>query len=262
MSGRFLLVFLAILPVILILLFVYNKDKDKEPVKLLMQFFILGIISCFLVVIISSVLALLIPLMSIDTNSASLIEVLLYSFLSVALVEEFCKWIMVYKKGYNHQEFDEVYDIIVYSVFVSLGFAFFENMVYVLGNQNISVAIMRAISAVPGHACDAIFMGYYLSMAKKHQNRKEFSQERQNIYLSIFIPTILHGIYDFCLMSNLTILVIMFVVFIIYLYIISIKKIKALSQDNKSLQKKYKYCVNCGAIVNGNFCGNCGTRQD
>mgnify|MGYP002514454572 CR=1 FL=1 len=56
--------------------------------------------------------------------------------------------------------------MIVYSVFVSLGFACFENILYVFANQSIAVGISRGILSVPGHACDAVFMGYYLSMAK------------------------------------------------------------------------------------------------
>ena len=161
------LFFLAAIPVVLILMFVYNKDKEKEPISLLVKLFFFGILSCFLVLLVSGVLELFIPFMSKELEDQSFIETILYSFLGVALVEESCKWIMLYAGGYNHKEFDEAYDIIVYSISVSLGFAFFENICYVLAPGGIAIALIRAVSAVPGHACDAIFMGYYLSIAKQ-----------------------------------------------------------------------------------------------
>lgn len=256
------LMFLAVLPVILILVFVYNKDKEKEPISLLAKLFFLGIISCFLVLIVSGILELFLPFMHKKLADQSFIETILYVFFGVALVEESCKWIMLYKGGYNHKEFDEAYDIIIYAICVSLGFAFFENILYVVGSGSIATAIARAISAVPGHACDAVFMGYYLSMAKQYYYQKDLEKEKKNVILSIVIPTILHGIYDYCLMSGFTLLIFVFLVFVVFLYVISLKKIKQLSEFNKKIKYKNNFCANCGRKVEGNFCPVCGTRQE
>ena len=46
MSNMSILLFMAIIPVMLILLFVYYKDRNKEPMILLLELFVLGIISC------------------------------------------------------------------------------------------------------------------------------------------------------------------------------------------------------------------------
>ena len=58
-------------------------------------------------------------------------------------------------------------------------------------------------------------MGYFLSLAKQasYKNNKEL--EKKYIILSIFVPALLHGIYDFCLMANLKLLIIVFIGFII-----------------------------------------------
>lgn len=262
MSNIGIMLFFAILPVVLILIYIYNKDNDKEPLGLLLQLFVLGIISCFLVFIVSGFLEQFFPFMRGPTETKNFIEILLYAFLGVALVEESCKWLMVYLRGYKSKECDELYDILVYSVFVSLGFAFFENILYVISIKSLKVAIVRAISAIPGHACDAIFMGYYLSKAKINATYNQKELEKKNIILSIVIPTILHGIYDFCLMSGYKILVIVFIIFISILYSISLKKIKEISTNNKKILLKNNFCHLCGTKVNGIFCPNCGTKNE
>ncbi len=261
MNSLGLLLFLAALPVIIILLYVYNKDKSKEPLGLLLVLFVMGILSCFLVFFISYLLEQIFPFMQGNIENKTLFQIILYSFFGVALVEEFCKWIMLYFKGYKNDEFDELFDIIVYSVFVSLGFAFFENILYVLNYQELKTVIVRALSAIPGHACDAVFMGYYLNIAKKNSNKNRRDLERKNIKLSIIVPTILHGIYDFCLLSGQNILFFVFFIFITFLYTKSLEKIQEVSANNNKIKFKNKFCKNCGRIVESEFCPNCGLKQ-
>ncbi len=228
MAPLSVLIVIAILPIALICLYVYSKDHNKEPMKLLLKLFCLGILSCIIVLLISILKDLLSPK---DIEDMTLIEIIVYSFITISLVEEFFKWIMVYNFGYKSKQFDQVYDIVVYSVFVSLGFAFLENLLYILNYHSIKIGIFRALSAVPAHACDAIFMGHYLSIARiyKYKN-KELS--KKNIILSILIPTILHGTYDFCLFSNYQILLIFFFIFIITLYNLSFNKLNTISKEN------------------------------
>ena len=282
MSHEGLLLLLAVLPVVLILIFVYKKDRDKEPISLLMGFFALGICSCFLVLNVSDVLELFMPFMSKELEQMTFSEVFIYSFICVALTEEVCKWVMVYFKGYNHKEFDEIYDILVYSIFVSLGFAFFENILYVFNLGTISAALLRAVSAIPGHACDAVFMGYYLSLAKQCKILGKKEKEKKYLWMSVLIPALLHGIYDFCLMSGKAMFVILFLIFVIYLYIVSIGKLNRLSKANKSMRLKNQnrvneytqqnvhnnvvehqknFCLHCGEKLLGNFCTRCGTKN-
>lgn len=261
MSSIGLTIFVTILPVILILVYVNSKDRTKEPLSLLIKLFLLGIISCFLTLGISFISEKYIPFMNPELRNEKFVYTFLYAFIGVALIEELFKWIMVYFVGYKNKKFDELYDIIVYSVFVSLGFACIENIISLLTyNSELSVALIRAISAVPGHACDAIFMGYYLCLAKHFHIRKDKKREKNNIYLSIMVPTLLHGIYDFCLMSDQVILIIVFIVFIIFLYYISIKKLNHISKNSTLLNKTTKQCQNCGAKVEKDFCPICGKK--
>ena len=261
MSSTSILLFVALLPIILICLYIYSKDKNKEPVGLLIKLFLLGIISCFVTLALTDAFASLFPRINTNTTEMSFIEVLFYAFFIVALTEEISKWLMVYFMGYKDKEFNELYDIIVYSVFVSLGFACFENVLYVVPSGNLLTGILRAVVSVPGHACDAIAMGYFLSIAKIYHTKGQKELEKKNIYLSIIIPSILHGIYDYCLMSNIDILLLVFILFIILLYFISIKRLKMVAESNAVISYKNAYCPTCGKKVSGPFCKICGTRQ-
>ena len=59
-----------------------------------------------------------------------------------------------------------------------------------------SVAVMRAILAVPGHGFNAVAMGYYLSLARFHEGQ----QKNKYLLKSLLVPAIMHGLYDFTLM--------------------------------------------------------------
>lgn len=255
------LILLAILPVVVILFFIYKKDKNKEPLGLLLSLFLSGFMSCGLVLLLSDLLGYIFPFMDPEVYKNSFLAVLLYSFIGVALVEELCKWVMVYLFGYAHnREFDELFDGIVYAIFVSLGFAFVENILYVINTAKLSTALIRAVSAVPSHACDAIFMGYYLGIAKHFHVKGNKKAEKKYLMYSIFIPALLHGIYDFCLMSQYEVLIISFIGFVVFLYTISIKKMLLLSKNNKKIVFKNKFCKSCGRPVTNEIC-SCGRRQ-
>ena len=250
--------FLAFFPILLISILVYSKDKNKEPIHLLLSFFVLGIISCSIVIVLSMVLTKFVPFMKIKRQDMDFLNILLYSFIGIALLEEICKWIMVYFRGYKHKEFEETYDIIVYSIFVSLGFAFGENCLYIINtNTKILSIILRALSSIPGHTCNAIFMGYYLSMAKQNQYQKNKKLEKEYIILSIIIPTLLHGIYDFCVLSRNKILIITFFIFIIFLYIISLKKLQKVSKYNHKMKLETVFCQKCGSKLKKSHCPKC-----
>ena len=140
---------------------------------------------------------------------------------------------MIYKISYHHRDFDQLYDIILYSVLVGLGFACLENLLYTTSSNNIWVAVFRGITAIPAHACFQTFMGYYLTLAK-------FKKGNQNKYknLSLIIPVLLHGTYDFLLLSGNIVLVCSFFIFIVFLFIITIIKVKKIINIDKNNLKE------------------------
>jgi len=187
------LLFLAIAPVTIVILYIYFKDKfEKEPIGFLFKNFLLGAtLSIILTAILGSVGSRLIPL----NNETSIIQQFLQAFIVVALVEEFSKYIIVRFYAQRNKEFNEPFDGIVYAVMVSMGFAALENVLYVF-QYGFATGIIRAFTAVPAHATFGILMGYFMGKAK-------FSDNKVILNLTgLFLATLFHGAYDFFLFIN------------------------------------------------------------
>lgn len=187
------LLFLAIAPVIIVVLYIYFKDKfEKEPKGFLFKNFLLGATASILITAILGIfVGKLIPL----TDENSILQQFLKAFFVVALVEEFSKYLIVRFYAQRNKEFNEPFDGIVYAVMVSMGFAALENVLYVF-QYGVATGITRAFTAVPAHATFAILMGYFMGKAK-------FSKNRKILNLSgLLLATLFHGTYDFFLFIN------------------------------------------------------------
>lgn len=230
-----LLLFVSIFPVILIGLYIYKKDKTKEPKSLLLGLFMSGFLAAILVIIIDIVISFINPdfYKVISDSNVSFYKLFSTIFFEIAFIEEFAKWLMIRFLGYNNKEFDELYDIIVYSVFVALGFAMVENMFYVLPG-GLSLGLFRAFFSVPGHACFGIFMGVFLGLAKVYDKRDKYLSNLYMIF-AILVPTILHTFYNFCLINGEIWFLFVFLIFIIILYITAIIYSDKISKDDKLL---------------------------
>ena len=225
---RVLLLLIAILPIMLIGSYIYRKDKHREPKLLLLKFFVLGIIASILLITFYRIIPI-----NLEIDNLNTLELFIYVFIFVAFLEELFKWLFLYKLGYNNKEFDELYDIIVYSVFIALGFSVVENIIYIIYEGQISVGIYRGLIAIPGHTCFAIFMGYYLSLAKYYNTQKKYKLESINKLKSIFIPVVLHGIYDYCCMGSSYLFVIIFFMFVVNMFIFSYIKLNSIVNNTK-----------------------------
>lgn len=178
----------AMAPGLGLLTFFYLKDRyDPEPLKLVIRMFIFGAIIGFPVMIIQY---------GLKTEVSN--QLFFSSFISAGLLEEFFKWFIIYFLVYNHDEFDEPYDGIVYAVAVSLGFATLENFLYLL-TEGLSVAFIRALVPVSGHALFGVIMGYYMGLAKFSRNKH---QQTKLIMMSIFLPIMIHGSYDLLIITS------------------------------------------------------------
>lgn len=178
---------IASAPGVAIMLYIYLKDKhEREPIGLLVKAFIYGILSTLITLIVS------IPINSVITiHEKDLTEQAIHAFLIVALVEELSKFLFVRGVLYRDQNFNEPFDGIVYSVMVGMGFATFENILYV-SDGGLEVAILRMFTAVPAHASFAILMGFYLGKAKFEHKKGYYA------FHALGIATLFHGIYDYC----------------------------------------------------------------
>ena len=252
-----LLLTLAVLPSLVLGWIIWKNDKvEKEPGGLLVGLFFCGIGSIIVTLILSAFVYML-PMCN-PNEGETLIELFFGVFIGVALVEEFSKWIFVRLVTWKNKAFTHMYDAVVYAVFVSLGFATLENILYVV-DGGIGVALMRAVLAVPLHTFCGVFMGYYYGLAKQSQinNRKDLVSK--NMFLSLLMPVLIHGFYDYCLFTGEVVLVLAFFIFVILIYILAFRRVFKLSKIQVPL--KPIYCTKCGMSSTGNFCPNCGSKM-
>ena len=90
----------------------------------------------------------------------------LFYFLIVGPAEEGFKYLLLKNRTWKSPHFNCQFDGVVYAVFVSLGFALWENIGYVL-RYGFATAVARAVTAIPGHACFGVFMGVLYGVAKR-----------------------------------------------------------------------------------------------
>lgn len=219
---------LGLAPSIIVLFYIFIRDKyEKEPIKLLFTGVIFGIIITAPIVFTENTIMKYMP------SGGKYVYAFYTSFIVASAVEELFKYIILYFLTWRNKNLNERFDGIVYSVFISLGFAGLENLLYVL-NPNLGgvrTAILRAVFSVPGHGLFGVCMGYYFALAK-------FEPEKRTKFMisALFIPFFMHGFYDFILLAEIPYGMIIFVIFVVYLWINGFKKMK--KHINKSPFKK------------------------
>ncbi len=214
----------ALLPVIFLMRFIYLKDNvEREPVGLVVKTLIFGVLSVFPTILGETVLIGI--LSSLLPQNTVLFNLLQY-FICVALVEEFCKMMAMRLAVWKNPEFNYTFDGIVYGVAAALGFAAFENIMYVF-QGGLATAGVRAITAIPGHAVFGLFMGMHLGLAKYLEVRGDRSRASYHKKMALLVPTLLHGFYDFCCSTNNEIGMLVFLAFVIILDVVAIKRVKA-----------------------------------
>ena len=215
------LTFYAILPVALIFYYVYKRDKFPEPPRVVFITFLLGIGITFPLGILIIAAEGFAETLNLGIEGSNFF----ISFIRAAFLEETMKFFVIIFYCLHLDVFDEPMDALVYGVAASLGFAVIENWEYVLGATQDGlqaaqdVALIRAFTAVPLHALAGVYMGFFLMDAifQKH-NRKFF------LFLSLFFPVCLHGLYDLILFSKnisdfyIFILLILFLVRAIFIF--------------------------------------------
>lgn len=186
----YLLLFgIAVLPVVLLMVFIYRQDKyQKEPVKSLAKAFIGGMLAIPLdILIVTGVDAIL-------EGTAIANTVFFSAFMEAGIPEELSKFLIFMIFIWRDKNFDEYFDGIVYASFIGLGFACIENIEYVF-MYGFGTGVVRALLSVPGHFLFGVVLGYFLSLAK-------FEPGKRGVYMwsGLLLAMLAHGLFDWLLM--------------------------------------------------------------
>lgn len=221
-----LLILAAVLPAAYLMFRVYKSDRlEPEPPRLVIGLVLLGMISTALAGTAEQlgdwVLSYVVPEGSLAYNA-------LFYFLIVGPAEEGFKYAVLRWRTWRSPEFNCQYDGVVFAVFVSLGFALWENIGYVL-MFGMQTAVARALTAVPGHACFGVFMGVWYGIAKRWELYGDPARSKRARRLCVLVPAALHGCYDFIASLESEGFVALFLVFVIAMFLTALRIVRRLS---------------------------------
>lgn len=218
----------ALLPAIILMVYVYSQDKvEKEPLGLLVALFGYGAISCIPASILEQLFTGVLDNFDI-TDKTTYYLILCFGIIAVA--EEGSKLYFLKRKTWKNPEFNHTFDGLVYAVFVGLGFAGLENIMYVM-NYGFGVVVSRGLLAIPGHCTFAVFMGLFYSRAKLYDRYGYQGRSKLSMIFAFLVSLLLHGFYDFCLMMSNEHLTMVFFGFVI---IVDIASLFIIKQQSKS----------------------------
>jgi len=216
----YLLLSIAVIPPILIIYYIIKSDIFPEPTHLIVKTFILGALICLPAGQINYYLIVL-PEVNIERD---------LTFLA-GFTEEPFKFLVLYFFIKPKKDFDEPMDAIVYGVLISLGFAAFENIDYVLSgesaNESIIIGIVRAFTAIPMHGSCGVIMGYYFGM-------HVFKGERLALYKSLIIPIFFHATYNFFAGSSILLMIV--TLYFLISFALRLHKKLILEQESKRFE--------------------------
>lgn len=261
----------AIAPVLFMLHFVYVRDRfERDPLWRVLVVYFVSFLTVIPAAWFESVFA--------GIEKWGLIGIAVSAWLIIALSEETVKYWALKLLAVPMKSFNEVYDGILYGVAASLGFATVENILYVFMSegQGMTVAVLRAVLSVPGHALWGVMMGYYVGLAKFESDpRRKGQLVRQGLWTAVFW----HGLYDFfafgteaagdglSLIFASGVAAVVLVNWIIGAYLIrraqaqsAFKRPSPMVSPVHAFALRFKYCHQCGVKVERaqQFCNTCG----
>jgi protease PrsW len=193
----------AVAPALLVLWLVVATDERPVPPILVWMAFLLGAASISLLGLARA------PFASVAAVSDSpWLGLALRSIFGVAAPEELVKILVVVAISSRRRPFADPMDTVVYGAAVGLGFAAYENIVYLSAYPEMwrSLAVLRSVLTVPFHGALGIIAGAYIAIARSgtalgaHRRDKGWARIR-TWALIVLAPIGLHASFDFPLLA-------------------------------------------------------------
>ena len=220
----------AVVPALWLLALVYRADRmEPEPPMLLLRLVLMGIFATSIAKALEYAGSLVLD--AIFEDETVLYNILMY-FGVVAFAEEGAKYVLLKRATWRSPSFNCAFDGVVYAVFVSLGFALWENVGYVI-TYGFGTALIRALTAVPGHACFGVFMGCWYARAAMLARRGDEVASKPMRVMSVLLPALLHGAYDFLAVTGTDASAWCFLIFVAALFIITWRLVVRLARQDR-----------------------------
>jgi RsiW-degrading membrane proteinase PrsW (M82 family) len=95
----------------------------------------------------------------------------------------------------------------------------------------LSTALVRAVTAVPGHACFGVFMGIFYGIAKKEE--RSGYEQRSKVFrvLAVIVPAVIHGAYDYIASTKSSTM--FFILFIVILFVLAYRLVDSAAKNDR-----------------------------
>ncbi len=256
---------LAVLPALVLCGYVFYKDRiEKEPVGLLALLFGIGAVAYVPVCILQELIVKLIDgvfaekisfseagAVSFSSKGAEIAHAAVCAFVAFSVVQILVKWCLMYFVTHKNKHFNYLFDGIVYSVFLSLGYAVAENVHFLIQNDAELMAA-KLLTSIPCHLFVGILMGAYYTMwhVRFCANAVEKDMLEAGIVkkdrvltsapwlaVSLILPIIVNGLYVLAGSVNNRIVTVIFYTAVFLLYGISFILIDVMAtKDGRSFR--------------------------
>ena len=197
MNNIRVLFIVAALPALLLLGFIYYRDrKEKPPVKLMILLLATGAATTVPAAIVEFIGQAFVMGDSDDLG----LRLLIFCFFVIAIAEELGKYLVTICITWKSKEMQHSYDGVIYAVCSSLGFAILENVLYVY-QGGLLTGIMRAFTAIPLHCTVGVVMGALYAKAREEAYAGDRGGMIGYMAWAYLVPVCIHGAYDYAIMA-------------------------------------------------------------
>ncbi len=200
MLNIFAIVLIAVAPCAFWLWIIYLGDRCKPGQKrLMLRIFLFGLVVAAPVALIESAMY---P--GSVQQTLSLKNAFYVAFIVAGVTEETAKFLVVRFGAYSSKLFNQPEDGLIYSASAALGFATFENILYIF-NFGLQVILVRGLFSNLAHVLFSSLWGYPLALTKLG-----LIKNKAITYFGLAGAIIAHGLFDFLFFTgtNFTYLVI------------------------------------------------------
>ena len=196
----------AIFPSFLWLIFFLKEDPRPEPKKTILKVFFYGVLSAIPVILIGVLINIAMRSIGLNDYIVTLVSIVFVA----AITEEIAKYCALKHSALKSSECDEPPDIMIYAITAAMGFAAFENLLFLLPDKEVLLispniylktvfaeSIIRFASGTFLHALTSGIIGYFVAismMTTKHR--------KKIVIIGLFLAMLLHGLYNLSIIAG------------------------------------------------------------